>query len=575
MNTNTVLPPLPVPALAETGARLLEWVRPLVGDAVFAATEAAWHEFVQTDGVRLQRRLCARADRERSGSWLIDTWRHAYLTTRTPLPFTSNVGFAIPNPPPHRNLAGLAAWMSALVSVHADYYTQTLPPLRSPRGEALDMSQWQILAGAARCAAADVDNYVFNPVENAARHIGVWWRGFYYRIEAWAQPQQPYDSARFQAALRQIVAQSKDNPHSAALPSFLDSAAAVPLRAELAATVANRDLLAALEADLFHICLLDMPAADDDAFLARATFGSGCELWAGKPLSYVFNLNGGQLVLHSEHTWQDGGTLRHIVALARQRLGRQDGGQAGGFRQPEPVPQSWQLSAVQQRQWLQWQAAYQDRAAQMRVRTVCLNTDRTALPQVSDDALMQWLLQYAQQETWGCVRSTYEAVDVSHFRAGRTECVRPVSVPSLAWLAAWRAGKADPALWQAAAAEHKKRIKACKKGHGVHRHLLGLRQELRPEEALPAVFADEGVRLLGQDFLSTSSLSDNSELAAVAFAPTCAGGVGVNYNSLPDGWRFTLSYAQAQQDDVQCFSVALAKAAASLPGFLRAEAASA
>ena len=71
----------------------------------------------------------------------------------------------------------------------------------------------------------------------------------------------------------------------------------------------------------------------------------------------------------------------------------------------------------------------------MRVTSVFVPFNGLTIPKgVSQDALMQFLLQYAQLTTYGKARNTYEAVDVSHFKNGRTECVRPVSEELLAFV---------------------------------------------------------------------------------------------------------------------------------------------
>ena len=106
---------------------------------------------------------------------------------------------------------------------------------------------------------------------------------------------------------------------------------------------------------------------------------------------------------------------------------------------------------------------------------------------------MQFLLQYAQLTTYGSVRNTYEAVDVSHFKNGLTECVRPVSNESLAFVSTLLQEKPSREALEAALAEHKARIKASKLGQGANRHLLGLQlMAAKANSQIPEFIKDEG-----------------------------------------------------------------------------------
>ena len=126
----------------------------------------------------------------------------------------------------------------------------------------------------------------------------------------------------------------------------------------------------------------------------------------------------------------------------------------------------------------------------------------------------------------------YKAVDVSHFKNGCTECVRPVSEESLAFVGTLLQEKPSREALDAALAEHKARIKACKLGQGPNRHFLGLKLMAAKEGGeLPEIYKDEGYQTFTTDFLSTSTVGDNSTVVNFAFAPTSVGGLGINYTS--------------------------------------------
>lgn len=145
-------------------------------------------------------------------------------------------------------------------------------------------------------------------------------------------------------------------------------------------------------------------------------------------------------------------------------------------------------------------------------------------------------------------------MDVSHFKNGRTECVRPVSEESLAFVGTLLQEK----LSREALVEHKARIKACKLDQDLNRHLLGLKLMVaKAGGELPEIYKDEGYQTFTTDFLSTSTVGDNSTVVNFAFAPTSVGGLGINYTITPEGWLYTVSHTQEQQEKVNTFVDAL------------------
>lgn len=77
----------------------------------------------------------------------------------------------------------------------------------------------------------------------------------------------------------------------------------------------------------------------------------------------------------------------------------------------------------------------------------------------------------------------------------------------------------------------------------VQSHLLGLKLMAAKEGGeLPEIYKDEGYQTFTTDFLSTSTVGDNSTVVNFAFAPTLVGGLGINYTITPEGWLYTVSH---------------------------------
>ena len=419
-----------------------------------------------------------------------------------------------------------------------------------------------ILQGAARVPNQEVDNFRFAP-----KGSGVLLNGFYYRIAALDEQFEAYHPDAFRQAFEEILSDTHQNSYPVAVPCYLGGNDTADVYQTLQQQEDNARLLEHIEQDLFHISISN-ENLDADNDLAQTTFQSKQNVWCYKPTTYCYNVNTKRLYLHCEHTWADGGTLKGIVTLATSKPDTPD-----GKKDHLAVNRyEWQLDADLQQNWYQCQQNYAKQADLMRVTSVCVPFNGLTIPKgVSQDALMQFLLQYAQLTTYGKARNTYEAVDVSHFKNGRTECVRPVSEESLAFVGTLLQENPSREALDAALAEHKARIKACKLGQGPNRHLLGLKlMATRAGGELPEIYKDEGYQTFTTDFLSTSTVGDNSTVVNFAFAPTSVGGLGINYTITPEGWLYTVSHTQEQQEKVNIFVNALKVGGQNLLEFLNA-----
>ncbi len=461
------------------------------------------------------------------------------------------------------------------------------------------MEQWKILQGAARVPQKEVDGFRFSP--NGSRHIGILHNGFYsglnlnqdkatkpqtvqivrqgeatpywfkfnplhYRIAALDEQFEAYHPDAFRQAFEEILSDTHQNKYLVAVPCYLGGNEIARVYQTLKEHDDNTRVLEHIEQDLFHISI-SSEDLDADSDLAQTTFQPKQNVWCYKPTTYCYNTRTKHLYLHCEHTWADGGALKGIVTLAAAKLNSL----VGKKTRPAVHRYEWQLDADLLKNWEQWQQNYAKQADQMHVTSVTIPFNGLTIPKgVSQDALMQFLLQYAELTTYGSVRNTYEAVDVSHFKNGRTECVRPVSNESLVFVSTLLQEKPSSEALDAALAEPKARIKASKLGQGANRHLLGLQLMAAKANSHPVFFKDEGYQIFTTDFLSTSTVGDNSTVVNFAFAPTSVGGLGINYTITPEGWLYTVSHTKNQQQKVNVFLEALKVGGQHLLEFLNA-----
>lgn len=550
-------PALPLPLLAETCTRYLNLIRPLLDDEHYLKSQAIVENFVHNEGQTLQEELQKYADKQSESSWLIDWWHEAYLSNQAPLPLSSNVGFAVYLNIPDSGSLRIARLIQAYGALCAQYLNDTLPENISARGEKLDMLQWKILQGAARIPGTDGDTYHFDEKSAKPRYAIIWYRQQGYILPVLDEQHRPYSLNAFQAALVQLIEhrQKITADDNICAFSLIERDASQLFRQGLLENKHNQQLVAVIENSLFHLKIEDQFPEDATQALANSTFLPQADVWAYKPITLIANLHNNDLYTHIEHTWLDAGALMAIMARV-EALAENLPETSEAPIQAKPL--NWQLNVRQQSVLQALSVHYQCLSVSFKTDKLTVVSDEDSLPpKVSKDFLMQIMLQYARLKSGKPICNTYEAVDVSHFRAGRTECVRPVSEQSVAFARALLQDNADETLFQAALNEHKNRIKDCKRGHGAQRHLFGLQKVAEYRGLKPAIFADKAYQISTTDIFSTSSMGIRSILGEFAFAPTAKNGLGICYLWLAEeGFTYIVSYEDSEENKAQVSALA-------------------
>lgn len=540
---------LPVPPLRQTLDRYLEAVQPLASADEFVATAAAVAAFADGDGPRCQRQLEAFAQLQSDAghSWLAPAWLDSYLVVREPLPLSTSVAFLVNWPGQATGVARAADFVHRIASVHLAQMRGDLEPEQNARGEVLDDSQRAFLAGGMRHPRPGRDVIERGPTHTEAREIVVLWRGVPYAVPISDGSGQPLPRPALAAALQLVMAERASDESFAPL-SYLGSADLAELLPQVLQSTDNAATYARLTAALFVVSLTDA-AADEDAFLNRSTVGLG-QTWAYKPATYLLALSDDQIAVHLEHSTVDGATLKGVIAAAQQVLPND-----AAAPTPEIAALPWACPATITAAIRQLAQRYVAHADDQVVRTVFVDRGLTELPfRLSADAAQQWLMLYAQLATYGKLRSTYEAVDMREYQAGRTECLRPNTAAAVTLVQGLLEGNAESEHLQAALAAHKDWVKACKQGQGMDRHLLGLQLMAQTHGFEAVLHQDPGYARLTTDFLSTTSLGDPHQLIRFAFAPTSPGGLGISYGVDGDRYEFCISYRRSERGaDVEAF----------------------
>lgn len=563
----THAPHLPVPALHQSLDRYLGALAPLLSQQQHRLVTEAAAEFEVHEGATCQAALRSLADQENADgrSWLSEAWLSEYLVNRAPLTLSSNVGFRI-RPSGHaRGITRAADAIHRFACVHLGHLRGEIPDEISPRGNPLDMRQWSVLAGGLRHPRPVQDVFRDGSPTAADREIGILWRGRMLMMPISDENGLPCSTSALTATLQQLTALPPVGDDTFTHLSYLGSDKAADHLQILLGHPGNATTYQRLTDAMFVVNLLEEPA-DAECQQERQTFEPG-QAWAYKPFTYQVSLVEDFLGVHTEHSVVDGVTLRSMIASMQEV-------------EPEPTrndgtpllldPLTWVMSDDRRDTIANDIAGYRRRADDHRVQ---LLTCAVAVPidsrfTVSHDAIQQFSLLYAQLHAYGRVRSTYEAVDMREFQAGRTECLRPITTGALALVRALLDGVATAEHLHEALAAHKSNVIACKTGQGFSRHLFGLQLMADRLGLDPPLFRDESYRALTTDFLSTTSVGDDRQIMRFTFAPTSVGGIGVNYTVVGDTYEFCLTHDVSRTGGIDDFIDGIRTGVAALAGLL-------
>jgi len=547
---------LPVPPLRQSLYRFLTAVRPLLDAAQQQRAEEVVENFETTDGPHCQAALMRFAAEENTAdrSWLSRAWLSSYLRNRAPLPLSSNVGFRVRSSTETVGVGRAADAIHRVAGVHLSYLRGEIDDEVSPRGNPMDMHQWQVLAGGVRHPRPEEDVFLDGRVGAASREIGVLWKGRLLMMPISDGAGHPLSRRVLAVALQQLQELPLSDDDTFTHLSYLGSDKASVYLDALLEHPDNSRIYDRLVHAVFLVNLTDVPASAEE-HQQQATFHPG-QAWAYKPFTYQISLVDDYVGVHVEHSVVDGVTLRSMVEVM-QGVHREHSDGEGPPILIESL--TWKTSGDLRSQLARDIASYRREAEQYQVRILQFPM---AVPSdlpfpVSHDASQQFILLFAQVVAYGRARSAYEAVDMREFQAGRTECLRPVTPDALALVQAMASDTATPDHLFAALSAHKEQVIACKTGQGFDRHLMGLRLMAERLDLQPELFDDESYKLLTTDFLSTTSVGDARQIVRFTFAPTTRGGIGVNYTTTDGMYEFCLIHRADETERIAEFITAV------------------
>ncbi|KAK0542902.1 Carnitine O-acetyltransferase mitochondrial [Tilletia horrida] len=519
------LPHLPVPPLEQTLNKYLRTTLPHhTSDASLKATEQAVQAALSGKDAALlktlQQRLQERA--HSTDSWLSEWWNSAaYMAYRDPVvPYVSyfyaHKDDLRSRTAPKRAAELLKGFMAFRRLVEAE----KIAPEKTKNGP-LCMASYPWIFNSCRIPEKPEDYSVkYDAKKN--NHVVVARNGFFFSFDLLHPDGAELTAKEIEAQIAKIQADP-----SAASPNALPVGALTSdnrdawtdARAKLLAVgKQNADSLAKIESAVVVLALESEPSYTLEETAWQLWYGNGQNRFYDKQQIIVFP--NGKSGFMGEHSMIDGTpTLRLndfvLNALAANKIDLGGDGKSGS-ELPAPEPISFALDAGVESAIAQSIKAFDElKAAHDLAILDYQGYGKNAIKKFkcSPDAWAQMVIQLAYYRLSGRteVAPTYESAQTRKFKLGRTEVIRSASVESKKFVELMEDASASDedrsTAFQAAVKSHLGYAKQAADGHGVDRHLFGLKRLLQPGEELPEIYKDPMFARSSTWVLSTSQIS--------------------------------------------------------------------
>ncbi|KAJ3045926.1 hypothetical protein HDV00_006192 [Rhizophlyctis rosea] len=300
----------------------------------------------------------------------------------------------------------------------------------------------------------------------------------------------------------------------------------------------NSESFCMIESSLFALCLDDYCLPSNVDYHARNTFHGmgGHNRWFDKAISVIVSQDG-KLGLNGEHSPCDAlvPALMFDHCISHEPAKDPPTAKASS-KLKRPRHLRWQIDAKIEKGLVEAQKFVDATIADSDVGVlhfVKFGSDVIKKEaRVSPDAFMQMALQLTFYRIHQFCPPVYETASTRAFLHGRTETCRSLSEDSQKFVLLFQDGRASPkdkyTALQKACGSHIEYLTAASNGHGVDRHLLGLRLMLKEGETCD-VFKDPAYAKSSTWKLSTSGLFPGDRVLGTGFGAVVQDGYGMNY----------------------------------------------
>ncbi len=561
------LPKLPLPKLKDTIDRYLVTVEPfaLNQSEIDRCAKCAKALLHNKDVLECQAEL--QSLQENTTNWLEGMWTDAaYMTWRAALPINSNVaGYLLQSQrTPMSMLDGATVFTMGALLYHQRLCEEKIPVNTAGKNTPLCMNQYRNLFCLNRVPGSGKDYYERYP---DAKHIVVLCGNRSYRVNVYEDDingggKLLISSKELRNQLNAIIQNAKErglDPFPVNMLSNSERDTWYQSRQRLMKDERNVASLHVIESAIFHLSI-DFQFFDSNEEHAKHVF-TGTQCWVDK--SFTFCVSGdGNLSSLIEHSPYDApvplDVYKQAVNYAEEEAkegfpsllemkGNNNENNKGKCNEISFHLLKQDLENIREAQNFS-QNAQMDSQLNL-LECAGLGTSVWKQAKISPDAACQMALQlaYRRLHRGKLPVATYETIGMTHYLHGRTECCRVVSNDSEEFVKSALNGflqtrrESDRQLCESklrkACNAHLTYIKNGQKGHGVDRHLLGLKILLTQKGmTIPEFFTDPLFQRSGGSGFPMST-SNNGYLKRPwmgSFGSTLLDGYGIAYLPFED-----------------------------------------
>ncbi|XP_069032279.1 carnitine O-acetyltransferase b [Embiotoca jacksoni] len=553
------VPPQPVPPLAQTLQGYLRALEPLLPPDELNHTRKMVQVFGKPGGLgpQLQEGLERRA--RLTKNWISDWWvQRAYLEVRQPLPVHSNPAISLPRRD-YNDWRSQLVFASKLIAAVLDFKAKINTgqlPVEYMRGKPLCMELYPLLFSSCRIPGPKHD-YISHS-RRPATHITVVRNYQFFQLDVYNSDGSRMTESQIHAQLLRIRSQSwkTDKEPMGILTSehrhTWGEAYNRLLRDKL-----NKESVRLIETGLFSLCL-DSPVMriSDEKYASRkaaqilhggGTFSNSGNRWFDKTLQFVVGEDGSWGLLYEQAT-AEGPPIATLLHHILEYCEKPDPKRAPLVPLPMPKKLYFHIDREIKRDIEMAKRNLDILINDLDVNVFNFKVFGKELPKqhkLSPNSFIQVALQLAYYRVHSEVCPVCDIASQRMFRGGRTEFIRSPTNEALKFILAFD----DPSVSREAKLEllrkainaHAALTEQVVRGHGIDRHLLGLKlQAIEQGLSIPKIFMDTGFGLATHWKLRTGQIPANTD-SVMCFGPLVPDGYAVCYNPQGDHVHFSIT----------------------------------
>ncbi|WP_375179256.1 choline/carnitine O-acyltransferase [Enterococcus rotai] len=551
---------LPVPELYETLDRLNEWIAPLVTEEELAAFQTKATTFSTSVGALLQTELVEQME-QTTGSWLAPLWQKSYLESRGPLQSESNFSLIIKEEYYDQiksKEARAAQLIYQMTKIYLSLADGTYPIEFTKNKQPVDMSFYLNFFKSCRIPGNKQDSFYRGETQTAEIYIMIFVNGVYFRLDVTNASGEIYPLEQLQENLSYIQSLEIIPKQGEELISYLtgvERGCSYMLYQQLKQEEINYQNLQQIEDALFILSFSNGKDESKEERINEVLLNTSHQ-FLSKTTQAVITKNG-HIGFNMEHTAIDGVPTLNLLTKIVESFNDSVTTIATKCSSDLVKKLDWTLTSqmIDSLEAARKLVEEENGSYSIKHRVIsAIGKERMKQAKVSPDAFFHIALAMAQQTVFGKLRSVYEPVAMRMYYEGRTESARSISEEKKQFVEAFynknkrQNQEALVALFIEAAKAHSDRIIQCQNGKGVERHLFGLQKMIVRSETETTTFTAEALRILGDDFISTTGIPYNI-LESFSFGPVNKSGFGLYYGILEEEVILTISAKKNREQE--------------------------